>query len=315
MPVRAPRIVSLVPSGTDMLAELGLGDSVVGVSHQCDHAVAAGRPVVTSSTIPFAGPCAGPTADLSGSTSGAVAASPGEVDRAVSRAVQAGQPLYRTDMDLLRQLAPDVVVAQDVCDVCAVGPDQVLHALPRGAELVTLEATSMSGLEDDLVRLGKATGTEDQAAAAMDRVRRGMEAVADQVAGRPRRPVIVLEWGDPPFLGGHWVPELVELAGGRHLLSSAGQASRRASWAEVVAAGADVMVFAPCGYPLAAAEAEARGLQPRLVGQDKELWVTDATNLFSRCTPTAVLAAIGVLAGILHPAAAPPPPTWLAVPI
>ncbi|MDQ3680531.1 MAG: ABC transporter substrate-binding protein [Actinomycetota bacterium] len=296
----APRIVSLIPSGTDMLAEVGLAQSVVGVSHQCDHPLAEDKPVVTSSAIPVAG------------EGGPGTSSPADVDRAVSRAVQAGQPLYRTDRDLLAQLAPDVVLAQDVCDVCAVGSDQVRGVLPPGAELVTLEATTLSGLEEDLVRLGKATGAEEQAAAALTRMREALRAVGQAVAGRPRRQVLVLEWGDPPFLGGHWVPELVEVAGGSHLLSSTGQASRRASWEEIVAARPEAVVFAPCGYTLAAAEEEARGLRGRL-SPTTELWACHATALFSRCTPGAVADAVRLLAGTLHPAVSPSPPAERAV--
>ncbi|MDQ3570119.1 MAG: ABC transporter substrate-binding protein [Actinomycetota bacterium] len=296
----ATRIVSLIPSGTDMVAQIGLAQSVVGVSHQCDHPVAKAKPVVTSSAIPMAG-------DGRRGTS-----SPADVDRAVGRAVQAGQPLYRTDHDLLTRLAPDVVLAQDVCDVCAVASDQVRGVLPPGAELVTLEATTLSGLEEDLVRLGKATGAEDQAAGALARMRAALRAVGQAVGGRPRPQVLVLEWGDPPFLGGHWVPELVELAGGTHLISSTGQASRRTTYEEIVAARPQVVVFAPCGYTLAAAREEARGLRARL-SPTTELWACHATALFSRCTPRAVVDAVRLLAGILHPAVGPSPPAGLAV--
>ncbi len=277
-----------------MLVELGLGASVVGVSHQCDNAVTRGKPVVTSSTIPSAG------------ADGPGASSPGEVDRAVTRAVGAGQPLYRTDLDLLGRLAPDVVVAQDVCDVCAVGGEEVRDELPPGAELVTLEATTLSGLREDVVRLGKAAGAEDPALETLARLRAGVDAVADSVAGLTRRRALVLEWGDPPFIGGHWVPELVEAAGGAHLLSAAGQASRRASWEEIVTARPDVVVFSPCGYTLAAAAAEARAVRSRL-GPDTELWATQATHLFSRCTPRAVLGAVRLLCGIFFPSEAPCP--------
>ena len=283
-----------------MLAEVGLAESVVGVSHQCDHPVARAKPVVTSSAIPMAG------------EGGRGTSSPADVDRAVSRAVQAGQPLYRTDRELLARLAPDVVLAQNVCDVCAVGRDQVRGVLPAGAELVTLEATTLSGLEEDLVRLGKATGAEDQAAAALTRMRAALRAVGQAVVSRPRRQVLVLEWGDPPFLGGHWVPELVEVAGGTHLMSSRGKASRRTSWEEVVAARPQVVVFSPCGYTLAAAEEEGRGLRARL-SPTTELWACHATALFSRCTPGAVVDAVRLLAGILHPAVGPSPPAELAV--
>ena len=295
-----PRIASLVPAGTDLVAELGRGEALVGVSHQCDHPAARGRPVLTSSTVGAAG------------TGGAGEPAPADVDRAVAEAVRAGQPLYRTDMELLRRLLPDVVVAQDVCDVCAVSGDRVGAELPAGTELVALEATTLSGLEDDLARLGKAVDAVDAAGATTARLRAELTAVAERVAGRRPRPALVLEWADPPFLGGHWVPELVSLAGGLHVLAGPGQRSRRSTWEEVRHAGPEVVVFAPCGYTLAAAEAEARRVR-RHLPPGAELWAAHATALFSRCTPEAVTAAARLLAGALHPGHAPPPEAGVAV--
>ena len=286
------RVVSLVPSGTDLVAELGRAEELVGVSHQCDHPASRGLPVLTSSAIPAAG------------ASRASGPKPAEVDQAVTRAVQEGQPLYRTDMALLGRLAPDVVVAQDVCDVCAASEGQVHDGLPAGTELVTLEATTLSGLVEDLERLGKALGAEERAADVVARLGAELASVAGWVAGQPRKRALVLEWGDPPFLGGHWVPELVAVAGGVHLLSEAGQASRRATWEEIAEAGPEVVVFAPCGYTLAAAEEEARTLKQHLA-PGTELWAAHATALFSRCTPAAVAGAARLLAGALHPGVAP----------
>ena len=296
----APRIVSLVPSGTDLVAALGLGERLVGVSHECDHEVARGRPVLTSSDLPAAG------------SGGEGDAAPALVDTMVAEAVRSGRSLYHTDLSLLRRLEPDVVLAQDVCDVCAVSAEGVRCEVPAGAELVRLAATTLAELEDDLLRVGKATGADGAAAATVAALRGQRARVARQVAGRPRRAALALEWGDPPFLGGHWVPELVEGAGGTHALSRPGRPSRRSTWDEVAGAGADVVVFCPCGYGLAAAVEEAQALVGHL-GPGVELWATDATSLFSRCTPQAVVAALGVLAGILHPDVAPPPRPALAV--
>lgn len=297
-----PRIVSLVPSGTDIVGELGLAGQLVGVSHSCDHPAARAKPVLTSSAVPAvtAGDPDGP--------------SPADVDRAVAEAVGRGQPLYRTDVPLLHRLRPDVVITQDICDVCAVSAGQVDDDVPTGAELVTLEATTLSGLEADLERVGKATGSEDRAGAVASELRGSLERVAALVSDRPRRRAVVLEWTDPPYLGGHWVPELVAAAGGVHLLSSPGEPSRRADWDEIGEADPEVVVFAPCGFTLPQAEAAARPSQHRL-GDHVELWATDATRLFSRCTPAAARTATQVLAGILHPDRAPAPHPTVARPL
>lgn len=296
-----PRIVSLVPAGTDMVADLGLGSALVGVSHQCDHPAAARSPVVTASNIPAVG------------SHGPGHPTPAEVDGAVTEAVRAGQPLYRTDTALLEELRPDIVVVQDLCDVCAVTGADLGPDLPADAELVSLEGTTLSGLEEDVRRLAKAAGVEDRAGPLLSRLRSRLARLAERLAGRPTRRAVVVEWGDPPYVAGHWVPELVAVAGGVHLLVGAGQRSRRATWEEVSGSAPDAVVFGPCGYTLAEAEAEvtALGLTDRLP-PTTELWAVDATALFSRCTPRSVAAAAEVLAGILHPGAAPAPPPSVA---
>jgi iron complex transport system substrate-binding protein len=270
------RVACLVPSATDLALRLGL--QVVGVSHECDHPAARGLPVLTRSRVTAAHP-EGPGA--------------GEVDRAVRAAVAEGGPLYIVDRERLAALAPDVVLSQAICDVCAARADTC--DLPRGARLLELTAGTLAGLNVDI-----------RAVAGMCGVAARGELCAAEVAaelsglllhGGPRRPrVVTLEWSDPPFLGGHWVPELVEIAGGEHLLSGTGERSRVATWGEVIAADPEVVVFMPCGYSLAAAEAEARSL-PALPGA---LWATAAGRLFSRCTPDSVVAGARVLAAVLR---------------
>jgi len=283
------RIASLIPSGTDITAFLGLERQLVGVSHCCDHPAVAHLPVLTHSRIPSHHQ-----------------ASALEVDRAVSSAVSSGESLYLTHRDLLEQLAPDVVLSQDVCDVCAVSADQVSCDLPKGARLVMLSATSLAGLWNDLEQVGRATGTLERAREAVHELRNRLEVVRARVQGKARPRVLALEWSDPPFLGGHWVPELIGLAGGDHVLSGPGEASRRSSWAEIAAADPDVIMFMPCGYTLCDAETEAQALLERCTEfahlravREGRLWITDATRLFSRCTPVSVRAT-EVLAGILH---------------
>jgi iron complex transport system substrate-binding protein len=263
------RVASLIPSGTDIAVALGLGDALVGVSHECDDPAAVGLPVLTSSALP------------GGDTP------PAEIDRLVSQSAAAGDTIYRTDLVLLQELRPDVILTQDICDVCAVPARQVSCDLPPGAELVTLSATTLAGLADDLLRVGKATGAEERARAVAD----GLPTTAASV-GVVR--VAAVEWGDPPFTGGDWVPELVELAGGVSVLGRPGERSRRTTWDDIRAARPDVVVFMPCGYELDQAAAEARTLP-----WDGPLWATDSTHLFSRCTPQAVTGGLDVLRAIV----------------
>jgi len=263
------RIACLVPAATDIVAALGLADSVVGVSHECDHPIAQSLPVLTSATIPAAG--------LDNETD------PAWVDSLVSSALDAGDALYRTDTQLLRGLAPDVVIGQSICDVCAVPVDSIADQLPAGALLVTLTATSLAGLEHDLLAVGRATDRIAAAEALVGELRARLDA-----PGLPTGPdvpqVLVLEWGDPPFLGGHWIPELVERAGGHHLLGAAGEPSRRSTWGQIQEADPDIIIHAPCGYLLDIAVDEARRLYEPL-GLADRVWVADAGRLFSRCTP------------------------------
>mgnify|MGYP000397301445 CR=1 FL=1 len=283
------RIASLIPSGTDIAAYLGLERQLVGVSHCCDHPSVAHLPVLTHSRIPSHHD-----------------APPLEVDNAVSSALSSGESLYLTHRELLEQLKPDIVLSQDICDVCAVSADQASCDLPEGAQLIMLSATSLAGLWDDLERVGSATNTLERAREAVQELQNRLERLKGQVCGRVSPRVLALEWSDPPFLGGHWIPELIELAGGNHVLSGPGEASRRSSWAEISAADPDVIVFMPCGYTLPEAETEAKELferdpvfaNLRAVRQGR-LWATDATRLFSRCTPVSVRAT-EVLAGIFH---------------
>lgn len=297
-----PRVASLIPSGTDIVAAMGLASTLVGVSHACDHPAAQGLPVLTST--PLAG------ARLSA----------GEIDQRVSAAAAAGEPLYRTDGDLLASLDPDVVLSQDVCDVCAVPAGDASALLPPGAQLVMLRATTLQGLEDDLGRVGAALDAGDRAEQQIRAIRSAHDHVRRRVRGLQRPRVLALEWADPPWLGGHWVPELVEVAGGTPVLSEPGQPSRRSSWDEVAAADPDVIVFLPCGYGVEQAAADGRELAARpQIGalravRSARLWAVDSARLFSRLTP-AVVTAAPVLASLLHPGVFPPVSSRRAVPI
>lgn len=292
--MREVRIASLSPSATDIAVALGLADSIVGVSHECDNPRVKGRPVLTSSYVPAA----------------PIGTTPAGVDRAVVAQVQSGQPLYATDFSLLAALSPDVVLAQDVCDVCAVPGRDVAGSLPEGARLVTLTASTAAALEDDLLAVGDACDARDHAMGVIQRLR----AIRIEVTGRigaTRRPrVLALEWGDPPFVGGHWVPELVGAAGGEHLVVEAGSPSVRSSWEELAALDPEVVVFMPCGYRLGPAVDEGRALVGRFPAA--AWWAVDASPLFSRCTPASVSQGLHVLAGILHPQRCPEPSPFVA---
>jgi len=296
-------VATMVPSATDLVVGLGAADRIVGISHECDHPAVAGRPVLTRAALATA------------PAPGEAASDPAALDAEVSAARAADQPLYLTDREALHRLAPGVVVAQDVCDVCAVTGDQVQCEVPTGTEVVRLGAVDLAGLRADLRAVGTALGGDGaaRAEAAVAELDAGLAAVRAQVAGRPQPRVLLLEWGDPAFVAGHWVPELLEAAGGIDVLGATGAASRRVPWDEVAAADPDVVVFLPCGYHLAPAVAEGEALRRRpevarlRAVVEGRVWATDATRLFSRCTPVAVEAA-RTLAAILHPDLGPADP-------
>jgi iron complex transport system substrate-binding protein len=264
------RIASLFPAGTDMLVALGLGDRLVAVSHACDHPAVSHLPRVSALAAPL------------GDT-------PAEIDASVSALATDG--LYRFDTALLADLQPALVVAQDVCHVCAPAPAALARALPAGARLLPLAGQDRTGFYADLRALAAACGVSAEPAIAAQETR--LAAVARAVAGRRVPRVLALEWADPPYLGGHWVPEMIALAGGHHLLAGPGEASRRSSWAEIEAAGPELLLFMPCGY--SQAEAARQDLPT-----DLPVHVIDANRLTSRLGPN-LAEAVEVLAGILHP--------------
>lgn len=291
------RIACLVPSATDLVASLGLADQICGISHECDHPEVSGRTVVTRARV-----------------AAAPAVAPEDVDAEVRATLAAGESLYVADQAALAELRPDWVIGQSVCDVCAVTPDEARRALPDDAELLTLSGTSFEGLAADLRALGGALARPERATARLEAVEAALSALPP-VSGEPT--VIALEWSAPPFLGGHWVPELVQRAGGRHLLAAPGTASKTTSFDAIAEARPDHIVFMPCGYDLAAAHAEAVASAPlrraaRSAGA--QLWATDANRLFSRLTPDAVVQGARTLSAILR-ADAPEPSVARPVPV
>jgi iron complex transport system substrate-binding protein len=294
------RIASLVPSATELLFALGLGDAVVAVTHECDYPPGASElPHLTRTVIP------------EGLDARAI-------DAAVRERTESGRALYELDESELGRLQPDLIVTQAVCEVCAVSYDDVVAAAGRldsQPKVVSLDPSTLGEVLADVPRLAEAAGVPEAGAELVERCVARIDAVTDAVADADRRPTVAaLEWLDPVFAGGHWVPQMIEIAGGSDVLGTAGERSRTVEWAEVAAAAPDVVVAMPCGYGTdrAAEETLARGEQLRALGA--AVAAVDASSYFSRPGPRLV-DGIEVLAHLLHPERVEAPPAdrfaWL----
>ena len=299
------RIVSLVPGATEIACALGLQDQLVGVTHECDWPPGVrGKPVVVRSSLP------------AGLDSGGI-------DAAVRARAAAGRSLYTIDVAVLRDLAPDVILTQQLCEVCAAARPELeaalasLHAKPA---VLTLSPATLADVLDDIVRVGEATGTAVRARALRGALGARVRAVERAVAGEPRPRVAVLEWLDPPMQGGHWVPDMVARAGGEDVLGQPGKHARRLGWAEVAASGAEVLVLAPCGFDVARAAREGAGLldRPELgtlpAVRGGNVVAMDANAHFSRPGPRLV-DGLEALAAALHPRAVADRFPWASVPV
>jgi iron complex transport system substrate-binding protein len=288
------RIASLVPSATEMLFALGLGDSVVGVTHECDYPEeAAELPHLTQSVIPEGLPAA-------------------EIDREVRDRPERGAAIYELDDEELRDLEPDLIVTQAVCEVCAVSFEDV-QAVAKGMDpqptVLSLDPTTLGEVLADLRRLAEAAGAREEGDRLLKEIGDRVDAVAAAVAGAEQPGVLALEWLDPVFIGGHWVPQMIEIAGGFDLLGFAGEKSRVAEWSEIEAAAPAVVVSMPCGYDADRAATETY-LQARPISSlgARQVVAVDASSYFSRPGPRLV-DGIELLAHVLHPdLIAPPPP-------
>ncbi|GEP36084.1 cobalamin-binding protein [Nocardioides szechwanensis] len=242
------RIVSLLPSTTEILFAVGAGDDVVGVTFECDHpAEARTRTIVSTSAMPEG-------------------LAPAEIDAFVVGAMARGEDLYHLDEGALAGLDAGLVVTQDLCAVCAVDVsvvDEALAHLGCTAEVLTIDPHTLDEVFDSILVLGKATGHEGEADALVTSLRGRLEAVRAGVPAGPRPRVVLLEWTDPPFAPGHWIPEMIEAAGGESVLGTAGSKSVRVTWEDVHEARPDVIVVAPCGYDLPGAQALADELVSR----------------------------------------------------
>ena len=280
------RIVSLVPSATEMLFALGLGDELIAVTHECDYPPdALELPKVTRNVLPD---------DLSSA----------EIDAAVKQRTLAGESIYELDAGLLHDLQPDLIVTQGLCEVCAVSFDEVralAEELASQPQVVSLDPTTVGEVLGDARTLAQATDRREAAVAVVRTAAERIDRVRLKVRGARRIQVAALEWLDPPFAAGHWTPQLIEFAGGEDVLGFPGEHSRQCSWAEVQAARPDVVVVMPCGYDaqLAHREAEMHREELAAVGAG-EVVAVDAAAYFSRPGPR-IIDGIELLAHILHP--------------
>ncbi len=232
-----PKIASLLPSATEIVYALGLGAQLVGVTHECDFpAEARDKPHLTASAL-------------------AQTANAAEIDRHVKANLHAGSSLYALDSTLLERLAPDLIITQELCEVCAVSYGIVARAAKRlhgDPRIVSLEPSSLADVYANIATVGNLTGRDEAARTLVTALRTRAASLANHVSGRPRPRTLVLEWTEPPMSGGHWTPGLVELAGGEAILANPGANSVALPWDAIVAADPDVIVVAPCGFGLPA---------------------------------------------------------------
>ena len=286
------RIASLLPSATEILFALGLGDSVIGITHECDF------PLEATSTPALMRPRVDPLA------------SPTELDRQVRALVERGESLYEIDDELLCSLAPDLIITQDLCHVCAASPGDLASALSRISvqpRVLTLQPKMLTDVWADIRRIGEVTGRVNEASNLAESLARRVEQIACSVAGVTSRPrVFCLEWLDPFYVGGHWVPEMVALAGGANLFGQAGKPSYRVTPEEILAAQPEIIVVMPCGYNLARTREEycraifPEGWKDLPAVRSGRVFAVDANSYFSRSGPR-LADGVAILAHMFHP--------------
>ena len=297
------RIVSLLANGTEIVHALGLTDRLVGISHECDHPpVVLDRPRVSR-----------PRFDPAGLDSGAI-------DRAVRAAMAEHGSVYAIDADALAALQPDLILTQAVCEVCAVPTPGVLETVRRlelDARVLSLDAHTLDDIFGTIVDVGAAADVAGRADSVVGSLRQRLEAVRSALADASPPSVLAIEWLEPPFAPGHWVPEMVETAGGWCLVGRAGERSRELPWTDLEGLDPDVLLIMPCGYGLDASAADAdrhaRALErvaPRAIERGRA-YVVDGSSYFNRSGPRTV-DGIEVLAGLLHPDRWPAPPARAA---
>lgn len=286
------RIVSLLPSATELLFALGAGDDVVGITHECDYPPAAqGRAVLTSSALPAAG-------------------SPAEIDRHVRKSLHEGSSLYALDAALLERLAPDLIVTQELCKVCAVSYDIVDRAAKRvksDPRVISLEPSSLEDVYANITTIAGLTGRAAAGTQLVESLRARERALRERTAVLPRVRTLLLEWTDPPMSAGHWTPGLIELAGGTPVLGNPGANSVTLEWDAVGAADPDAVIVAPCGFGLEQARAALAALEnvPQFAAmravRSGRAYAIDGNAYVNRPGPRLIDTA-EILAACLHPA-------------
>jgi len=285
------RVASLLPSATEMVHFAGAAGSLVGVTHECDYPPGVeGLPRLTSSRI---------DPGLSGA----------EIDAEVNRLVTDDESIYTLDAALLESLAPDLVITQGLCEVCAVSTslvEEAISGLASEPDLLVLNPTSLEDVLADTVRIGDALGSGERARRHVAVLRDRLAEIEVTVAGLQKPTVGCIEWLDPPFSAGHWVPEMVRIAGGRELFAGPGERSARLDWPSVFEVAPDVLVLMPCGFDAGRAAEEAGALIDLPGWSDLpamksgRVWAVDANSFFSRPAPRLV-EGVEILARILHP--------------
>ena len=287
------RVASLLPSATEMVHFAGAGNTLVGVTHECDYPPGVQNlPKLTTSKI-----------DNSMTSA--------EIDAAIGRHLTDTGSIYALDAELLEELSPDLILTQGLCEVCAVSMNLVEEAastLQRRPEILSLNPASLGDVLEDAVRIGEALGRGKETSEKIAALRERLARVEEAVAGLPRPRVGCIEWLDPPFSAGHWVPEMVGVAGGEEIFAGPGEPSARLSWDQVFEAAPEVLVLMPCGFGIERTIHEARAL-PEVPGWDGlpavkngRVWAVDANSYFSRPAPRLV-EGVEILARILHPKA------------
>jgi iron complex transport system substrate-binding protein len=290
-----------------MLFALGVGENVVAVTHECDYPIGVEQlPHLTRSVIPELTP--NPAHPAGPGASGLTAA---EIDAAVRERTSRGEALYELDEDVLADLGVDLIVTQAVCAVCAVSFDDVravAERLPTHPRVISLDPATLGEALADIPRLAEAVGVPEAGSELAEEAAERIEEVELAVHGDPRPRVAALEWLDPVFVGGHWVPQMIELAGGEDVLGMPGEKSRTADWAEVQAAAPEIVIAMPCGYYAEQAAAEAMLHRERLAALGARVVAVDAAAYFSRPGPRLV-DGVELLGHLLHADVFPGPPT------
>jgi iron complex transport system substrate-binding protein len=294
------RICSLLPSATEILYALGLGDSLVGVTHECDFpADAAKKPALIR-----------PRVDPQ--------AAAAEIDRQVSELVARGESIYAVDAELLASLAPDLIITQDLCHVCAASPDDLATALtrlPKKPRILALTPHSLRDVWDDVRKIGEATQRRREAQALSITLEQRVAAIEAKAAQAKTRPqVLCAEWLDPYYVGGHWVPEMVAKAGGQDVLGRAGEPSFRVSAGEIAATGAEIIIMMPCGFGVERAVSEYRSTEfpdgwvdlPAV--REGRVFAIDANSYSARPGPR-LANGVAIFAHLFHPDLFPAPPS------